>query len=292
MNILLFVMTFLMLLSLMSYARWETFRNFSGFKAEFEHYMRETERGFYNAQAVKWYDQTHATKQAGHDNASTNAISRLTLYPILYKQKDSFQFAEIAKRLMRLLYGSHHFFKEIQEKEPNFLDEIFARLIQVIQNLPKEQQITQASDLANLDLGDPTLNEVFCKMLKGSLTVASQAQGQSSLEEDTSADEKEAEVDEYVSDKGYYSLLDYISMKNKPKLRIFLAPRELLLAIYGDPATVDAVIQERKTLYKLVNDGTKTAQEATTMFKSAFENRSTYTILDFTVSKTNPKQYE
>jgi hypothetical protein len=295
MNILLFVMTFLMVLSLMSYARWQTYRSFSGFKAEFEHYMKETERGFYNARAKKWYEETPATKKEGSENShSSQAISRLTFYPILKREKDYPLFVELAKRLMRLLYGSQRFFKEAEEKDPNILDEILSQLTQIYQNLPKDKQITQASDLANLDLNNPELNDIFCKMLRGTprSLETTQLPSQETTEEETGSEAKE-DGEEYTSDTGYYSLLDYISMKNKPKIRVYLASRELLLAIYGDPAAVESIIQERNALYKQVADGGVKPPEATKIFQAALEGKSQFNaILDFGVTKTNPKQYE
>lgn len=291
MNLLPFVMTFLMLLALMSYARWETFLNFSGFKVQFEHYIRETERGFYNAQAELKYKNTKATKKEGNQpKTNTDAISRLSFYPILHHREDSGHYIAIAKNLIKQLYGTHRFYKEMEEKNPNFLEEIFARLPVAYQNLPPQQKINQIADLATFDLGSTELNEVFCKMLKGTLLVEEKKPipEEISFVDDESENEHEEEQ-EYVSDKGYYSLLDYISLQNK-KIRVYLASQELLLAIFGDPVIVNEIIQQRRNLYRVAK--TKNATEATTLFENLFKNKSNYTILDFSVSTTNPSLYE
>ena len=47
MNILLFVTTLIMALSMLTYARLQTYRNFSVLQSQFDNYMKETEKGAY-----------------------------------------------------------------------------------------------------------------------------------------------------------------------------------------------------------------------------------------------------
>ena len=66
MNILLFVTSLLMILSLLTYARIDNFRYFLGMQSEFERYMRTIERVYINQSAENWYDTSRA-KIKGND---------------------------------------------------------------------------------------------------------------------------------------------------------------------------------------------------------------------------------
>ena len=58
MNILLMVMVMLMMLSLMTYAKLETYRSTQILDQFFNHYMQIEERGFINEDAVEKYKST------------------------------------------------------------------------------------------------------------------------------------------------------------------------------------------------------------------------------------------
>ncbi len=44
MNVLLFTVVLVLMMSIMTYTRFETYRNFEGMRALFQHYMEEKER--------------------------------------------------------------------------------------------------------------------------------------------------------------------------------------------------------------------------------------------------------
>jgi len=142
------------------------------------------------------------------------------------------------------------------------LDELVASLTHAIDALPPEKKLKKAAELANLNLSDKDMNEVFYKMLHGApykeIVISADSKipptspqtfDEADVEDEEENNELEKEADEYKSPKGYFSLLDFVNLSQSPKIRVYLAPREVLEAIFHDSATVDDIISQRKTLY-------------------------------------------
>lgn len=340
MNILLFVTSLLMILSILTYARIDNFRYFLGMQAEFERYMRSIERLYINDSAEVWYDTTIATRRqpaaatppstpaaapteagaAPVDTATPIAptgspTSRLSL-KVLFDQKlhsahenAYHQTREWFKQLMKELYSEQLFFKKMAATHSDFLNELIAALENTIQALPENERPKTAADLANLNL-EGEFKEVFYLMLKGcpkeellmeerpeekadsKPKIIISGEAVESIPEDESDDANEAI--EYSSPQGYDSLLNYITMRNTTKIRVYLASRELLSVIFKDPTIVEAVIKMRMSLYKMVLKDLPPA-DATKQFQVAFQGVDTpdaESILDFKVTKTNPSDYD
>lgn len=292
-------MSLLMLLALMTYGRLETFRSFAFVQAEFKTYMEKEERRYANDQAIKRYETSPASQQEKDEEKSQErnpASPKLSFNLFLDKDERASNaalmkpFTDLAKSLMTFLYGGQPFFQEMEQKRPGFLDEILQALIKLSDTFADKEKLHKIKEVATLDLGDPQLNEVFTKMLRGSTEVPEEIP----LDEQDLTQEPSEQPIKPVW--GYESLLDFITVqKNKLKIRVFLASPELLMAIYGDPSTVDDILATRYQLYRdLVNNVTdsKTSSED---FKSKFTNMQLPTIpadmLDFGVSKTNPRSY-
>lgn len=142
----------------------------------------------------------------------------------------------------------------------------------------ENRTLNKPKDLSTVDLGDPKLQYVFYKMLDGT-------------------PEFEEGIVNFKPTAGYFSLLDFITIKpNKSRIRVYLASPQVLMAIFGDVGTVKEILSERSRLYREVKKEIMTKEEASELFMSLFmemrlpgiEN----TLLDFGVSKTNPKTYE
>lgn len=334
MNILPFVMIMLMLLALLTYARLETYRDSTAFQAIFKYYMQKLEREDINSREISWYELKHATGKktdatTGKQTKATSS-SRLSLYSLLFPddkdavQKQLAQTTDLAKKLMIVLYANQPFFIEMEQERPGFMDEILSRIAQAAAALPDDQKFTKSSkthDLANLDLGDLQLNEVFYKMLKGTPQPdeeehrpnedVEESQVKQLDDEVIEAPEGEAAPKPLISSSGFPSLLDYVTIRNSTGVRVYLASRALLTAIYGDPSVADAIISFRNELYQQVNSEAMTAQEAQSELQKRFGNTqapgttgtsgtggtsgttgTAASFFDFTVSKTNPKPYE
>src|SRR5665213_4596964 len=71
MYVLIFVTMMLMLLSILTYARLDSYRNLSGLQAEFKRYMEVLEREHINQEANRWYESTVVNKRNGASGSPT-----------------------------------------------------------------------------------------------------------------------------------------------------------------------------------------------------------------------------
>lgn len=315
MNVLIFVTTMLMLLALMTYARLETYRSSQIFQVIFENYMEKDERGYISKVALTAYDTAKGSKKESNGSKpKVMASPRISLAPLLKKgekekaPQEAASFTALLKNLMITLYADQPFYQKIMDERPSFIDEIIAALIQSVSELPDDKGLKKATDIANLKLGDDKLDDVFYKMLKGAsykdvnqtlvpdLTKEVPKEQVQSDEDSSDEGNLANEAEEHRSQEGYFSLLDFVTLQPWNKVRIYLAPREVLKAIYRNDATVGDVINKRNELYhqaKLTDsEGIKSLGDS---FKNEFNHRqdpSVGDVLDFTVTKTNPKKYE
>jgi hypothetical protein len=292
MQILIYVTTMLMLLSILTYARVDAYRSFSAIRAQFEQYSTKGERALQNKRAVKWYESTVVSKKPVNakdkekqdKEKKIQAFSKLSLYPLVDKkarelpteeQTRAPKVQQILKNLMNLLYDKADFYGKVLETNPELPDILIDSIIAAADKLPKKQAITTTHDFANLNLGTSQLNEIFYKMLKG-----------------TQNDIKSKD------NNAYESILPYISLTKKANVSIYLASRKLLLALTGDENLVNRILQRRRALYaEVTSDGApdNVKELASEHFKREFEGNfgsMADDFLDFSVTKTDPSKYE
>lgn len=340
MNVLISVMTMLMLLSLMTYARLETYRSSAVYQLFFNKYMEDDERTYINAAMLKQYMKTKASKRDPKEAAADKQIAatlRISLKLLAEKKqrdsqpKDWEQTKLLLKNLIFVLYAEEPFFKQATHMSSQVLDELIAGLVQAVDDLPDDKKLKKAADLANITLPDQQLDELFYKMLHGAAynevikpklhkpklqnhclqrpewqkpdIKRPEFNAQPSIDEATGVqydeDENqkalEEDLDEAQKSEGYYSLLDFVNLSKYLKIRVYLASREVLQAIFRDKNIVDDVIAQRQALYKQALDDVA-VNVLSQSFKELFEARRDPEIdpsmLDFSVSKTNPKNYE
>lgn len=320
MNILTYVMTILLLLVSLTYAQLENFHATAGLQTGFIAYMETRERKPISELADTWYHTLKAThrKKAeqplkeGPKNEKVKANSRLSFHLFLDKEdrdanQDVYQKTrDLAKRLMTVLYGEQEFFKEMAQERPNFLNEIIDELEAASERLPKDVKIDKATLLSKLEFMDKKLEYTFQLMLRGlpkpvpkpvDPTEISNKQDADASELDTTDDETVAiESQEVHAEPGYVSLIDYINVRPYLKVRVFLASRPLLTAIYQDPAIVNHIIAVRDEMYKKVRKDKSEAGTLSKEFEATFSMQGTAAtyglILDFSVTNADPKQYE
>lgn len=318
MNILLFVTTLIMVMGVLTYAKIQTFISFAAIQTEFSHYITKVERSAINEQAIWVYENTaaSASKVKQPPTNPSSGLSRISLLIFVdekthqTKQNELPEKTLLLKRLLDILYHDQKFYTEAIKKNQYIVDTFLERLYLVSLSLPKEKKITKASDLANLDLGDPELNLFLYKILNGTISkedspgtpTPSQTPIATLVEDRGEDDDQEKEdptEEEYKTPTGYRSLLDFLTMKEGSKIRIYLAPKELLIALFGDPGAVDAIIKTRNHLYKAITTGGASAmkpEDASKEFESLYQSRALPEYekknLDFKVTKTNPRNYE
>lgn len=351
MNVIMFVSVILLMLAVLTYARIDSYRNFSGMQSEFVRYMETLERKYINQTANNWYDSTVANKKSSGSsdanpsasplppqspqppqtptstsmpdvgklptnpnappkedkkNKKNTASPRLNVKPLLdlnAKNANDQAYAKTyqwAKNLMQVLYSKQLFFKKMMDERPTFLDEILESLPKAVELLPEDKRPKKASDLANLTIGND-LDNVYYHILKGCPSIEEEKpvviaptveQSQSQEEVDENESDNAQEAKEYTSDKGYDSLLNFITLNNSTKIRVFLASRELLMAIFQQPELVENIITTRYALYRSIKGGMSPA-DATNQFKAMFPQmgEAETNMLDFEVNSTNPMPY-
>lgn len=319
MNVLIFVTTILMLLSIMTYARLESYRNSQAFQIVFKHYMQDKERGFINGKADDVYKSiiVHEKEEEkpGEDKAKKNPRAdgspRIAIGLLFEKNRDSKkddwdQTRILLKKLIINLYENQPFYQKVAAGRPMIVDDLIAAITQAIDQIPDDKALKKTGDLANLKLADPVLDSLLYKILHGAFYMNAHIDGQNLVlpevsTDNISDDDSEAMSDEpgqsveYKSPEGYYSLLDFVTGKQKPKIRVYLAPRSVLMAIFkNDKPTVENIIQERERLFQQASHSDQLDQLSES-FKNQFERLHDHDIndetLNFTVSKTNPKYY-
>lgn len=192
-------------------------------------------------------------------------------YPELYPL-----YVKLFTRLTQVLYDQQSFFMELEKEHPQFMEELIRSLMQKNQNLPDKQKIKKIADLNQLLQTPEPLADIWHQLLRPNPI------NRNSLELIWG---KEAECQEV-------SLLDYLGSSYKLKIRLYLAPRALLLAIYGSSRIMEDILIKRKELHRLIKNNLD-SKAATEEFKSLFSGRSDFEpLLDFTVTKTDPNLYE
>lgn len=306
MNILITVLSFLMVLTLVTYARLETFRALSGTRIEFEKYMEKTERAVANALNENKYNTTISKKGGGSKPQNkVEGSPRLSWYAFIHpsKQSDPNLFATLKNlniQLIQHLYGKNKEFEEILQKSPQILHDLFDRIGPAAEAQESKIKVTKVSDLANIELGNPQLDHLLYLLFEGYTIPENPSQVQMEEEEtEERADESDIEDQlqqdayDFRSASGHISLLDYITAQNTNKIRVFLAPPPVLYAIFGDVNTVNQIMASRVELYLEVMKGVD-KQEASNMFKQNFQAsalKDYAPLLNYDVTKVDPRIY-
>jgi len=294
MNILPFVLAILMLMSIMTYAKLQSFISSTALRSEYVCFMKVASRSQFNDEEKARYDEQHVKgsekdpieRAAGTRKINLSLFSNREFRDKYYSSVPTYR--SLLRRLMQVLFSDKAYFQEMEETRPDFLNELIDALEEEMLALDSaEKPVTKVSQLSYLTLPDEELQNVFNHMLR-QIT---------NMEKVSQICRKQAKADQSVSTQ---TLADYVEFNKTqlPPFRIFLAGRPVLLAIYQDRALVDEIIQERKRLYQELksipkdqrnNEKKRLSQE----FLSLFGNRGplgiTPDMLNFQVSLTKPK---
>lgn len=266
MNILPFVLTLLLILSVITVEKLEKFKNREIVQTEYQSFMEEQERNALNLRQEKLTKEPISTvKQLPFDYFLTKSLREGE--PEKFKQ-----IRQITIDLINILYGHAGFFKEIEINRPNLAEEILDHLILAVDRLPKDEKIKFSNDINRLNLEDPELQKAYYHILKG-----------------TNDRENLKMFKSRNAEKEYVSLLNFIKFQ-RPKKTIELnkAPKELLQAIFGNDELVDAILIKRKELAKAKDPDSRQFEDE---FKGKQKNGISDNILDFKIAsmKDNEK---
>lgn len=284
MNVLIFVSVLLMLLASISYNELQIFYRRALSHAGWVRFMDTIEGCRYNEKMKEIYEGTRKSKKdpepkvdsLGHqleeDKEPKSTGSARINFKILFGKIEDLlpekenQYNELMKNLIIEVYGKTNFYQKLLAKRPDFVDE----LLLALKNDFVGQPITKAKQIKKLELKDPELNDIFYLMLRN---MPEEKEGKETC--DT------------------ISLLDFLTDSPRTQIRVFLAPRAILLAAFKDPRIVDQIIEKRKELYEKVNRDEYQPKQATEEFENAFNAYTSFhEIMDFSVTKTNPANYE
>lgn len=291
MHILILVTTLLMLLAIIGSTRFELFLNSMGIRSAYEKYMQEDERSYYNSRELAKYDDPppkSTTPKNEPEKKSAPGIAKLNIRPLIFEnEKFTLEYTTAVKRtFIRLIentYGNENFFKDVRPAD--FVD-IF---IQEARRGICGGKIKQVNDLAGVSFQNPAMRKIFFEMIR----------------------------ERTPGSTGPPSLLDFLTLRTtETPVRVFLAKRQLLLALYQGKAVVNEVIAYRKHPFdvyvpsleaqvnsanaddaeetpKLASDDQATMQKASEQFKIQSFNSQRYpdipeSFLDFTVSGSVP----
>lgn len=285
MNILVYVLALLMAISIMTYARLQTFLNIATIRIEYACYMKEHDRLVMNDMQTKQYEKHHGEGKE-HDGEGKKTQARRKISFILFVdqtlrgENDSAHktFDIITRKMLYNFYHNEPFFQKVQESHGDPVNALITSLMKVADNREGKEVVRNLGDLKTLDLEDPELQVLFAKMLDG-------------------ADEyKNAPSCPQPKRKGYPRLLDYIEIIKRKDgtvypIRIQHAPRGIIEAIFDDPNIVEEILVRRDELGKSAGELESPEQQvATQEFESSFKRHLPgnldQNMFDFTISQT------
>lgn len=275
MNILPLVLALVLMLSVLTVEKLEKVKNQTIVQKEYQAFLQMNERQVFNKRQEKLF------------NKSDKDIKQLSFrFFVDKKARDrdenvTKQYRMLNIELMKVLYGEASFFKNLEQKRPNFLDELLTAIEHAAEAAP-EKLIKRVRDIARLDLDDSELQKAFYHMLKGTVT-------RQKMQEIVK--NKDAHIG--AKEKGYVSLFEFINYDGAsatPRIDIQHAPREILKAIFASDEVVEAIIVKRQELADSKDNGAESA------FQSEFCDKRRPGIddklLNFKISKGNKKDYD
>lgn len=319
MNVLLTVVAFLMALTLIAYARLESFKFLWGTRIEFEKYMENSERQIANGLNECKYENTiakHLDRSEGKEkrpkDPKAEGSPRIN-WKLFVNEKARLQdpnayqvIRDLSERLIVNLYrGNNADFDRLYQANPHVLKDLFNQIVIATESKQKKVRITAPRDLSNLELGDKQSNFlmylIFNELTPSRKSPESVKAEQEKIDEEDEEEEedsdsvmqKQEDAREFCAPAGSVMLQNYITISSSNKIRVFLASPPVLLAIFDHPQIVHQVMEMRMALYKEVKQG-KDKSVATAEFQQAFENaipESFRPFINFAVTKSKPKSH-
>lgn len=301
MNILPFVLAMLMLISIMTYAKLQVFLGNASLQMEYACSMKSQEIFQINLAQLKLYQKKergtdknskkdHEKEEALGESGRVEAQSTLNFRAFIdktarEKSPDHFQAQyAIIKRLIEQLYYHQPFFIQAQQMRGDIVDQLLEAMMEKSQEPQYQDKITQVKHLANIDLENPELQNILIEMLKGYNQAA----------EILTCGSKSKRAKKIIHT--YPSLQDFLNVQKAQPLRLWLAPKEILLAIFDDESFVESMMKSRMEIYrklkKFQNQELKLQRQVASQdFKALFLGKippNTEQLLNFQATTTAP----
>lgn len=272
MNILPLILALVLMLSVLTVEKLEKFKNQTIVQREYQIFLKMGERQVFNKRQRRLY---------GDSERSLRQLSFRFIYDKKARDRDANaakQYRVLILELMKIVYGEAAFFKDLEQKRPNFLEELLSAIERSSEEAA-EKTIKRIQDIARLNLEDPELQDAFYHMLKG-----------------TVSREKKEEMKnggKAIKEKAYLSLFTFINdegVNKNPRIVIQRAPREILKAVFGSDEIVEAIILKRNELAANKDSGSEET------FRSEFNDKRKPglddKLLDFSISEGSKSDYD
>ncbi len=274
MNILPFVLTLLLILSVITIEKLERFKNFILVQHQYQTHIENVERYAFNKQQRAKKKDSHAD----HQQLSFDYFIDKKMLKEGETEKYK-QFRRITLDLIKILYGKTQFYKDLEQKRPNVAEELLDSIRASADRLIEDDKIRTIENISRLQLDDFDLQEMFYRMLRGTIS-------KDDLKAVNEEDKKRVE-ELSKNEKAYVPFLTYIRKDSTKTINVWLAPRELLEAIFESEEIVEAILVKRKEL------GTNRNADVNS-FKSEFLGKQKQGIsddlLDFPIPSTFEKR--
>lgn len=301
MNLLIFVLTFLLLIASVSYQGLAHYRSNAQIRSVWSHYMRVEEPCAFNSVVKEEYrnlllsngkrlkkvekEKAEAAEdEQGSGSSKINFRFLIDSEYIAKYQKEAKIMDSLLKKLIHFLYEDQIFYQTLIEKKPAILDELLAAL----RTANDDKKITRKQKLETIVLQDKQLQDLWHQILREnpvsekirSLLIGPQ------------------EDKEPIPCFNIFFVKNYLSDSNYQKIRLYLLPRALLYILLEDANAVNEIIAKRKELYSKVKkkNNPMPLPAATLEFKrfaEKFPILSNYeSIILYSVTKTNPSEYD
>jgi hypothetical protein len=285
MNLLIYVTALLLSLSALSYQSLSRYQSNADKEKFWNRRLRVDAVCAYNERVRDQYDDakekpdTKPNDKPENDKPQQEAFAKINLKFLISNPKEDIPpdtliaYENVAKRLIRILYGEQPFFKNLLNKNPNLLDQRFPALRKA--NSEMKKPIGLVKNLSNIPLPDEDLKSLWYNLCKKAALgpTAMQALDPMGHNEDNCSDT---------------CFTNFLGVKGT-KIRVYLAKPALLFALYEEEGLVKQIIEKREELYKQA----KNKSDLNTLsqdFKGQFQGKSPYDdILDFSVSTSDPR---
>jgi len=180
----------------------------------------------------------------------------------------------LLKALITELYSGQVFFERAKQEIPDLEERFILNLMEKVKDLQEEKSLSNAKELASLNLDDYLQSYIRYKMFTGN-----------------KYRKKKATHEE----PGYYPLIEFVSMrKHSHLMSLWLAPKPLLMALFQNEDVVKDIILARREIYnELDKDKNKSAvktkgDELKRRFSIYVRGIDTQ-FIDFNVSRSRPQ---
>ncbi len=302
MPILLFVSTMIIMMSILTYARFDHFMHSLKLHQAYRDYIENEERGFINKKAKALYEAHHIvkTESAANENegdededeyfdeetllksekenfheelsaSGSNRLSpRLNIYPLIAVEDKGYAPLVIAllEEIITEIFQDCEFYKKAIEEKPDFFKQLFEILRERALDEKFCETMGDKQELANLDLYNLQFQEALYKLFKGTTRARLSHQPEK------------------------VSLLDEITLdRAEKKISVYLASPVMLQALFGGKEIVFAILEKRQELYSKVKAKDYTISQAASEFEREFKDkcREAYRFfVTFDVSRSRP----